>query len=58
MDHSDSMASMQQDQIFELHLVGMWIIFSVSAILISFFLTRLSSAIRERGDYAFKSQRE
>ena len=48
VDHSDSMASMQQDQIFELHLVGMWIIFSVSAILISFFLTRLSSAIRER----------
>jgi two-component system sensor histidine kinase RegB len=39
---------MQQGQIFELHLVGMWVIFSVSAILISFFLTRLSSAIRER----------
>ena len=48
VDHSDSMASMQQGQIFELHLVGMWVIFSVSAILISFFLTRLSSAIRER----------
>ena len=48
VDHSDSMASMQQSQIFELHLVGMWVIFSVSAILISLFLTRLSSAIRDR----------
>lgn len=48
VDHNDSMVSVQQGQIFELHLVGMWIIFSVSAILISFFLTRLSTAIRER----------
>ena len=48
VDHSNSMASMQQGEIFELHLVGMWVIFSVSAVLISFFLTRLSSAIRER----------
>lgn len=47
MDHSDGM-SMDQNSIFELHLVGMWVIFLVSAILISVFLTRMASAIRER----------
>ena len=46
--HAMSMASMNQDRIFELHLVGMWIIFSVSAVLISVFLTRMSAAIRDR----------
>ena len=40
--------AMEQDTLFELHLVGMWVIFVVSAILISGFLTRMASAIRER----------
>ena len=47
-DHAMSMGSMDQDRIFELHLVGMWIIFSVSAVLISLFLTRMSAAIKDR----------
>lgn len=47
VDHSAAM-SMDGDAIFELHLVGMWVIFLVSAILISVFLTRMASAIRER----------
>ena len=46
-DHGPSM-NMDQDTIFELHLVGMWVIFLVSAILISVFLTRMASAIRDR----------
>lgn len=46
--HAMPMGSMDQDRIFELHLVGMWIIFSVSAVLISVFLTRMSAAIRDR----------
>jgi two-component system sensor histidine kinase RegB len=33
---------------FQLHLVGMWVIFVVSAILIAVFVTRMSKAIRER----------
>lgn len=47
-DHNMEGAVMDQDTVFELHLVGMWIIFLVSAILISVFLTRMASAIRER----------
>ncbi|MEX0901116.1 MAG: ATP-binding protein [Pseudohongiellaceae bacterium] len=33
---------------FQLHLVGMWVIFVVSAILISVFVTQMASAIRDR----------
>lgn len=47
-DHNMADGGMEQDTIFELHLVGMWIIFLVSAILISVFLTRMATAIRER----------
>ena len=47
-DHSMASGGMDQDTIFELHLVGMWVIFLVSAILISVFLTRMATAIRER----------
>jgi two-component system sensor histidine kinase RegB len=47
-DHSMEGAAMDQDTVFELHLVGMWIIFLVSAVLISVFLTRMATAIRER----------
>lgn len=33
---------------FQLHVVGMWVIFVVSAVLISVFVSRMASAIRER----------
>ncbi len=33
---------------FELHLVGMWVIFVVSAVLISVFISAMASAVRER----------
>lgn len=46
--HNMGDMAMDQDTVFELHLVGMWIIFLVSAILISVFLTRMASAIRDR----------
>jgi hypothetical protein len=39
-------------------LVGMWIIFSVSAVLISVFLTRMSAAIRDREVTLGSGQRE
>ncbi len=40
--------SMSQEVTFQLHLVGMWVIFVVSAILISVFITRMASAIKIR----------
>ncbi len=47
-DHQQSMMMANQDMVFQLHLVGMWVIFLVSAILISVFITRMATAIRER----------
>ncbi len=47
-DHGAMDASMQQNMVFQLHLVGMWVIFLVSAILITVFITRMATAIRER----------
>ncbi len=46
--HALDAAAADQDAAFRLHLVGMWVIFLVSAALISVFLTRMASAIRER----------
>ncbi|MCB1664775.1 MAG: HAMP domain-containing histidine kinase [Pseudomonadales bacterium] len=43
MDHSDHMVAN-----FQLHLVGMWVTFVVSAVLITVFVTRMAEAIRSR----------
>lgn len=47
-DHQANMGAMNQDTVFQLHLVGMWVIFLVSAILISVFITRMATAIKVR----------
>ena len=47
-DHQSGSMDADQDVVFQLHLVGMWVIFLVSAILISVFITRMASAIKER----------
>lgn len=41
-DHTNEMMD------FQLHLVGMWVIFLVSAVLITVFVTRMARAIQER----------
>lgn len=43
-DHGSSSAMLD----FQLHLIGMWAIFVVSAILISIFVSRMAKTIRER----------
>jgi len=47
-DHSQNMTGVTQNMVFQLHLVGMWVIFLVSALLISVFITRMATAIKER----------
>lgn len=47
-DHDMGAPGMEQDTLFQLHLVGMWVIFLVSSLLISVFITRMASAIKER----------
>lgn len=43
-----SMGPENQQMTFQLHLVGMWVIFVVSAALITVFVTRMAEAIRAR----------
>jgi len=47
-DHDAGSEVMDQNMIFQLHLVGMWVIFLVSAILITVFITRMADAVRVR----------
>lgn len=43
-----SMGAEGQEMTFQLHLVGMWVIFVVSAVLITAFVTRMAEGIRAR----------
>jgi len=47
-DHGMAMSPENEVQTFQLHLVGMWVIFLVSAILISVLITRMANAIKIR----------
>lgn len=47
-DHQMAMSPENEVMTFQLHLVGMWVIFLVSAILISVLITRMANAIKVR----------
>ena len=47
-DHGMAMSPENEVMTFQLHLVGMWVIFLVSAILISVLITRMANAIKIR----------
>jgi len=48
MQHN--MGSLSQDDIFNLHVVGMWLGFVLSAAIISWFVVRMAEAVRERDE--------
>jgi len=54
VEHQQNMKG--QEMSFQLHLVGMWVIFVVSAILISVFITRMASTIKVREATLAKSR--
>jgi two-component system sensor histidine kinase RegB len=47
-DQQMAMSGDMQEMTFQLHLVGMWVIFVVSAALITVFITRMAEGIRRR----------
>lgn len=47
-DHQMAMSPENEVMTFQLHLVGMWVIFLVSAVLISVLITRMAKAIKDR----------
>lgn len=56
-DLGDSAHHLHDPDAFRLHLVGMWVIFVMSALLITLFVSRLAQAVRER-DLALNQARE
>ncbi|MCP5332051.1 MAG: HAMP domain-containing histidine kinase [Pseudomonadales bacterium] len=56
-DLDDSAHHLHNPNAFRLHLVGMWVIFVMSALLITLFVSRLAQAVRER-DLALNQARE
>ncbi len=48
VEHGPGNGGLTEETTFQLHLVGMWVIFLVSAVLIALFITRMAGAIRER----------
>lgn len=47
-DHGMGVGPVEQEMVFQLHLVGMWVIFLVSSILITVFITHMADAIKVR----------
>jgi two-component system, sensor histidine kinase RegB len=47
-EHDMAMAPENEEMTFQLHLVGMWVMYMVSAILISVLITRMAKAIKVR----------
>lgn len=47
-DHEMAMSPDNEVMTFQLHLVGMWVIFLVSAVLISVLISRMAKAIKDR----------
>ena len=48
LDHGMAMSPQNEVMLFQLHLVGMWVIFVVSSILISVLITRMANTIKIR----------
>lgn len=45
-----NMGGMPQDSIFNLHVIGMWMGFVISAVVVSYFVVKMAHAVRERDE--------
>jgi two-component system sensor histidine kinase RegB len=52
------MGGMSTDNIFNLHVIGMWLGFVLSAGIIAFFVVKMAQAVRERDDSLAKAREE
>ena len=58
MNGMDMAASMPTDSAFNLHVIGMWMGFVISAAVISFFVVRMAHAVRQRDETLAKIREE
>ena len=55
---SMNMGDMPQDSIFNLHVIGMWLGFVISAVVVAYFVVRMAHAVRERDETLAKAREE
>ena len=58
MNGMNMAASMPADSAFNLHVIGMWMGFVISAVVISFFVVRMAYAVRQRDETLAKVREE
>ncbi len=49
-EHAHMHHAMQSDDIFSIHVIGMWFGFVISAVVIAWFVVKMASAVRERDE--------
>lgn len=54
----DDVGAMSQDNIFNLHVLGMWLGFVLSAVIIAWFVVKMAQAVRERDKSLAKVREE
>ena len=55
---SMNMAAMPQENIFSLHIFGMWLGFVISAVVVAYFVVKMAYAVRERDEALTKMREE
>lgn len=58
MEGMDMNSMMPQENIFNLHIFGMWLGFVLSAAIIAFFVVRMAQAVRERDETLARAREE
>lgn len=49
-DHMLMMGGMPQDDAFNMHVIGMWLGFVISAVVVAYFVVKMANAVRERDE--------
>jgi len=57
-DHRHMMESMPQEAAFNMHVIGMWLGFVISAVVVAYFVVRMAHAVRERDEKLARAREE
>ena len=58
MGGMSGMADMTKESIFDLHILGMWLGFALSAVIIAWFVVRMAQAVRQRDEMLTRVREE
>lgn len=57
-DHTMMQHAMPQDDAFNMHVIGMWLGFVISAAVVAYFVVKMASAVRERDEKLARAREE